>query len=75
MVEFYATFSPNTANIDSVIRVALLPAQLHLSFASASQKQTATKSASTHSVFMDWALERGIQLEVGMSTSYGRQCN
>lgn len=65
MVEFYATFSQNTAHIDSLIRVALLPALLHFSFASVSQKQTAMKSALTHSVFMDWALERGIQLGRG----------
>lgn len=65
MVEFYATFSQNTAHINSLIRVALLPALLHFPFAFASEKQTAMKSASTHSVFMDWALERGIQLGGG----------
>jgi hypothetical protein len=59
MVAFYAIFSPNTAHIDSVIRVDLFPALLYSPFASVSQKQTAMISASTYSIFIDWASGRG----------------
>lgn len=58
-------FPQNTAHIDSVIRVDLFPALLDFPFASVSQKHTAMKSGSTHSIFIEWALERGNWLGVG----------
>lgn len=42
-----------------MIRTDLFPALLCFPFASVSQKQRAMKSASIHSVLIDWAMERG----------------